>query len=156
MPVDTKTVKGRRIVHYESLRDVLADAEAMYAAGARPLGNWTPGQIFVHLARSFDASIDGSDLKLNWFFRLMGRLMKKKVLRGPMPPGFKLPEDAANKLVPAPTSAEDGLAELRRAVARQEQESSRAPSPFLGVLTNDEWTQLHLNHAALHMSFLAV
>jgi hypothetical protein len=156
MPVDTKKVQGRRTVHYSSMKEVLADAESMYAANARPIGNWTMGQIFAHLARSFDTSIDGSEITFNWFFRLMGRLMKKNVLRGPMPPGFNLPGEAAKKLAPGPTSAEDGLTALRRAVARQEQESKRAPSPFLGVLTRDEWTQLHLNHAALHMSFLVV
>ena len=80
MPVDTKTVKGRRIVHYESLRDVLADAEAMYAAGARPLGNWTPGQIFVHLARSFDASITRPPLGNTWVTRAV-RVVVSVVVR---------------------------------------------------------------------------
>jgi hypothetical protein len=73
-----------------------------------------------------------------------------------MPPGFSLPGEAAKRLVPGPTSTEDGLAALRAVVARQEREPKRAPSPVLGALTNDECTRLHLNHAALHLSFLVV
>jgi hypothetical protein len=133
---------------------VLADAERISQGEVMALGNWSAGQIFLHLARSLNSSIDGSDTNLSWLFRLMGRLMKKRVLRGPMPPGFKLPASAARTLVPGPTSTDEGLAALRAAIARQEREPNRAPSPFLGPLTNEEWTQLHLTHAALHMSFL--
>ena len=152
--IDTKTVQGRREVYYSSFQDLLADAERMVAANARPIGNWTAGQIFTHLAGSFDSSIDGSNIKFPWYFRVMAKFMKKKLLNMPMPPGFTPPGEAARKLVPPPTSTEDGLAALHSAVARQERETNRAVSPVLGVLTRDEWTRLHLNHAALHMSFL--
>ncbi len=84
----------------------------------------------------------------------MARMMKKRILRGPMSPGFKLPPAAAKNLVPGPTSTDEGLAALRAAIARQEREPNRAPSAFLGPLSHEEWNQLHLNHAALHMSFL--
>jgi hypothetical protein len=154
MPTDTSKVQGRRKVQYATLRDVLADAERISKGPVEALGNWSPGQIFLHLARSLNTSIDGADSKPSWLFRLMGRMMKKRVLRGPMPPGFKLPPAAARRLVPGPTSTDEGLAALRAAIARQEREPTRAPSPFLGPLSNEEWTQLHLNHAALHMSFL--
>ena len=154
MPTDTSKVQGRRKVEYASLRDVLADAERISQGEVKVLGNWSAGQIFQHLAKSLDTSIDGSDAKFFWLFRLMGRLMKKRVLNGPMPPGFKLPASAARTLVPGPTSTDEGLAALRVAIARQEREPNRAPSPFLGPMTKEEWNQLHLNHAALHMSFL--
>jgi uncharacterized protein DUF1569 len=154
MPNDTSKVQGRRKVQYSSLRDVLADAERMSKGPVEALGNWSAGQIFLHLAKSLNTSIDGSDAKPSWFFRLMARMMKKRILRGPMPPGFKLPPAAAQVLVPGPTSTDEGLAALRAAIARQEREPKRAPSPFLGRLSHEEWTQLHLNHAALHMSFL--
>jgi hypothetical protein len=154
MAIETKKVRGRRDVHFSSLQEVVADAERMMSANARPIGNWSPGQIFLHLARSFDTSIDGSDVRFPWYLRFIGRVMKKKFLSMPMPPGFKLPAEAAKKFVPPPTSTEEGLAALRAAVARQEHETKRTASPVLGVLTKDEWTRLHLNHAALHMSFL--
>lgn len=154
MAMDTTRVHGRRTVEYGSLRDVLADAERISQGPIRALGNWSAGQVFLHLARSLDTSIDGSEARPPWFFRLLARLMKDRILRGPMPPGFKLPPAAARVLVPGPTSTDEGLAALRAAIARQEREPNRAPSPFLGPLSDEEWTRLHLNHAALHMSFL--
>jgi hypothetical protein len=154
MSIDTSKVTGRRKVEYATLQNVLADAERLSAGDVKALGNWSPGQIFQHLATTMNASIDGMDFRAPWYFRLPARLMKKKMLRGPMPPGFQLPAAAARVLVPGPTTTEEGLAALRAAVARQQRESKRAPNPVLGVLTNAEWTRLHLIHAALHMSFL--
>ena len=99
-------------------------------------------------------SIDGSDMRLPWYLKLLGPLLKNKLLRGPMAPGVKLPESVARVTVPGPTSTEEGLTALRSAIARLESESKRARSPFLGAMTKDEWNRLHLNHSALHMSFL--
>jgi hypothetical protein len=155
MSVDTAKVQGRRKVAYTSLGEVLADAEHLSAGEIKALGNWTPGQVFAHLARTFNGSIDGLGFHVPWYFRLMGRVMKKQMLKGDMPPGFRLPADAAVQLVPGPTSVDEGLAALRAAIERQEREPNRVLNPVLGALTREEWIQLHLKHAALHMSFLA-
>ncbi len=154
MAVDTAKVQGRRKVAYASLDEMLADAERVTSGGFKTLGNWSAGQIFLHLAQSFDTSIDGSDLEFPWYLRTLARLFKKQMLKGPMPPGFKLPPKAAEVLVPPPTSTEEGLAALRAAVARLEREPARAISPILGEMSGEEWNRLHLNHANLHMSFL--
>jgi hypothetical protein len=153
MPIDTSKVKERRKVEYASLQQVLADAERLCRGPIKPLGNWSAGQVFQHLAWVLDTSIDGTDARFPLLLRIMARLMKKKLLGGPMPPGFKLPS-SAQKLVPGPTSTEVGLAALKAAIARQEREPARAPNAVFGKLTRDEWNQLHLKHAALHMSFL--
>jgi hypothetical protein len=154
MPVDTAKVQGRRKVDYASLEELLADADRVSSGPVKALGNWSAGQIFRHLAVSFNNSIDGSTMTFPWYFRLMARIFKKQLLRGPMPPGYKLPPDAAKTLLPGPTSNEEGLADLHAAVSRLEREPQRAKSPVLGVLSNEEWNQLHLKHANLHMSFL--
>jgi len=154
MPVDTKKVKDRRKVKYASLQEVLADAERLSHGHIKALGNWSAGQVFRHLATSFNNSIDGFDAKSPWYFRVMARLMKRKLLAGTMPPGYQLPAGARETLVPGPTSTEEGLAALRSAIARQEREPNRAPNPVFGDLTRDEWNQVHLMHSALHMSFL--
>jgi hypothetical protein len=154
MAVDTGKVTTRRKVEYASLQDVLADAERMASGNPATLGNWSAGQIFAHLARSFNNSIDGAEYKAPWYFRLLGRILKKQLLNGPMSPGFKLPAWAAGSLEPAPTSTEEGLNALRNAVARQERESTRVPDPVFGPMSPEEWRKLHLKHAALHMSFL--
>jgi hypothetical protein len=153
MPVDTTKVTNRRKVDFSSLQDVLADAERAAAENYKPLGNWSQGQIYAHLAKTFDGSIDGLKFKLPWYFRMMARVMKSRILKGPMPPGFKL-DDAARDLLPGPTQTPDGLAALRAAIARQQSETKRAPSPVLGNLTVEEWNKIHLAHSALHMSFL--
>jgi hypothetical protein len=57
--------------------------------------------------------------------------------------------------MPEPTSTEEGLAALREAVARLQREPHRAKHPVLGDITRDEWNAIHLNHAKLHMGFLA-
>jgi hypothetical protein len=132
----------------------LADAERLSGGQIKTLGNWSPGQVYMHLARSMNDSIDGSKMKVSWFMRLLAGMLKNKVLSGPMSAGFKLPKDAEKVLVPGPTSTEEGLAALRAAITRQQTETKRAPSPAFGPLTKDEWHKLHLNHAALHMSFL--
>ncbi len=154
MAVDTAKVQGRRPVAYTSLSAMLADAEGVASGNFTTLGNWSAGQIFAHLAKSFDTSIDGSDAQFPWYIRTLARLFKKQMLKMPMPAGFQLPAKAAASLVPPPTSTEAGLAALRAAVARLESEPKRAYSPVLGEMTREQWNQLHLSHANLHMSFL--
>jgi hypothetical protein len=154
MPVNTAKVEGRRKVNYASLEELLADADRLTSGPVKALGNWSPGQIFRHLAIAFNGSIDGFTMTFPWYLRLMARVFKKKLLAGPMPAGFKLPPDAAKTVVPGPTTSEEGLAELHAAVARLEREPHRAKSPVFGNISKEEWNQIHLKHASLHMSFL--
>jgi hypothetical protein len=153
--LETGKVKGRRELHFNSIDEISYEVEKI-AAGppVRGLGNWSPGQIMQHLAVSMNFSIDGNPLRLPWYLRLMGKIFKGRVLNKPMPAGFNLSKEATALLIPAPTSWEQGLANVRQALNRQMSESKRSPSPFLGELTNEEWTKLHCRHAGLHLSFL--
>jgi hypothetical protein len=154
MPVNTAKVEGRRTLSYASLHDVLDDAEWLGSGNVQGIGNWSAGQVFRHLARAYNGSIDGLPGTFPWFIRTMAGLFKKKLIAGAMPPGMKPPSDLAVAVIPEPTSTEEGLAELRAAIARLEQEPHRAKHPLFGELTKAEWNQIHLNHAKLHMSFL--
>ncbi len=154
MPVQTAKVEGRRKLDYKSLEEVVADAERLSAGPVTTLGNWSPGQIYRHLATAYNGSIDGFKTTFPWFMRFMAGLFKKKLLAGAMPPGIKLPPAFAKEVLPEPTSTEDGLAQLRAAVARLARDPHRAKHPVFGDLTKEEWNQIHLNHAKLHMSFL--
>jgi Protein of unknown function (DUF1569) len=154
MPIDTAKVAGRRKVEYASLKELVADAERVTSGPFQTLGNWSAGQTFAHLARVINGSIDGIDHQAPWIFRFLAGFRKQSILRGPWQPGFQLPARAAAVLVPGPTSTEDGLAALRTAVARFEKERKSNRHPVLGMLTPDEWDQLHRVHGALHMSFL--
>jgi hypothetical protein len=132
----------------------LADADRLSGGDVTTLGNWSPGQIFQHLANAFNGSIDGLPGGFPWYLRTMARTFKKTLLSIPMPAGLKVPENFARAMIPEATSTEVGLANLHAAVARLKQEPDRAAHPVFGPLSKDEWETLHLNHAALHMSFL--
>jgi hypothetical protein len=154
MPVQTKNVTGRRTLDYKSLDEVVADADRLSAGEVTLLGNWSAGQIFRHLAIAYNGSIDGFKATFPWYIRFMAGLFKKKLLAGQMPPGIKLPPAFAKEVLPEPTTTEEGLAELHAAVARLKREPGRAKHPVFGNFSKEEWNQIHLNHANLHMSFL--
>jgi hypothetical protein len=154
--VDTAKVTGRRELHFHNLDDIRADVEQLAQAHEiRALGNWSPGQVFKHLATIMNKCIDGFDRRLPWPVRFVLRLLfKRKFLTQPMKAGFQLPAKTATEIVPPATSLEEGLLCIRQALDRLQMESKRAPSAFLGPLTRDEWDQLHCRHAELHLSFL--
>ena len=90
MTIDTKTISGRRTLEFDTLDDVLADAEILTAKHATTVGNWTLGQIFQHLANTMNLSIDGSDFRAPWYFRLIGPLILRSILKKGMSPGYQL------------------------------------------------------------------
>ena len=150
--VNTKKVKGRREVHYASLDELLADAQRCASGKVRTLGNWSPGQIYEHLARSFDTSIDGSGFSIPAPVRwLMTLLMKRKFLKKGIPAGFKAPPE---QIAVESITAEEGLESLRTAIARQKKEPERAIHPGFGYIGREGWNDFHLRHAEMHMSFL--
>ena len=152
MQLKTKKVEGRRQVRYESIDDFLADAQRLAGSPVRTLGNWSQGQIYMHLARSLDGSIDGIDMKVAAPMRwMMTLLFKKKFLEDAIPPGFPAPD---GPMRPDETSVEDGLAALENAVARQKNEASRVPHPGFGNIGRDGWDKFNLRHTELHMSFI--
>lgn len=152
MVVNTKKVTGRRDVHYKTLDDFLNDAQRVTTSEVHAIGNWSPGQIFEHMARSMNGSIDGFDFMMPAPARfLMSLLMKNKFLTKGIPAGFKT---SANFIASEATSNEDGLASLQNAVTRQKEESSRVLHPGFGKVTREEWEAFHLRHAEMHMSFI--
>jgi hypothetical protein len=152
--VDTKRVKGRRTIHYDSFDDVLADAERLADMETKSLGNWSLGQILKHLSLSIDMMIDGGDFLMPAPLRFVLRLlMKKKMLSRTLSPGFKLPKKAS-RFIPPPTSTEEGLSLLRTAVQRVKSTSQRGLHPGFGKLTQQEWDEFQLRHCEMHMSFI--
>jgi len=98
--INTKTVKGRRTVRYESLSDFLEDAERLANREVQTVGNWSQGQIYEHLARALDIAIDGTDLMPAPMRIMLNLFFKKKFLHKAIPAGFKAP----SKFVPEETS----------------------------------------------------
>jgi hypothetical protein len=159
--IDTTKVTNRRKLHFSNFDELLADAEKLVQLDAQgrvaPLGNMTLAQALGHLALWMQASIDGipDDLRPPPLVKLLGRTFKGVVLSRGLRPGYKLPTDAASKLIPpAGYSAADGFNALSAACARLRREHRRVPSPLFGTLSESEWESLHLRHAELHLSFM--
>lgn len=148
------TVPVRRKLHFESFDDILNDAERVVAADAGTTGNWSLGQILEHLATVMEKSIDGFQSRAPWPIRWITRtFLKGKVLRDGMKSGFRLPKHAETELVCDAADSQAALEHLRRAIHRMRTECNRAEHPAFGRLAINEWNQLHLRHAELHLSF---
>jgi hypothetical protein len=154
MTINTRTVSNRRQLHFQTIDEILSDVERLNQEKIKALGNWSGGQILKHLAVVMNTSIDGFPMRLSWPLRLLGRLVKGRVLSKGMAPGYQLKGRAAESLVPLATTWEEGLHQFREAVRRQKTETKREPSPFFGAMSREEWDQLHCRHAELHLSFL--
>jgi hypothetical protein len=155
-PIITTKVNGRRKLRFTTLDDILADAERLTAGQARQLGNWSLGQATGHLARAMKMSLDGTTLgRAPLPIRVLLRyVFKKRILTKGMRPGFNLKGPFADYIIPdAACTSEQGLADLRTGIERLKREPQRHPHPAFGPLTREEWDQLHLRHAELHLSF---
>jgi len=153
MAIDTKNVSTRRKPHYDTIDEIVADAECLASGGAKTVGNWSQGQIYRHLGELMNLSIDGLDLQPPWYFKVAGRLLKRRFLAKPLPPGFQLPRSSKLR-PPENVDVGEGLQFLRDAVERLKNDPTRKPSPILGALSNEQWDQLHCRHAELHMSYI--
>ena len=155
MTVVTKNVKTRRTIRFNTLDELLDDARQLVSSEVKLHGNWTVAQMLKHLAIAFTGSIDGISFAPPWFVKVMARLfMKRRFIEKSVPAGFTIPDKHRAELVPSEsTDAQEALAELEAAVSRLKNESHRVEHPVLGVLTTEEWTQFHLRHAEMHLSF---
>lgn len=156
--IDTAKVTDRRQLHFNAPKEMQADLDRIVAAERagtlRRTGNWTTGQLLGHLAAWIDYGYDGFPIKPPWFIRLMLRFAKKKFLRGPLKVGVKIPNVQNGTFATDPLSLDEGLARFNRAWKRLREQAPTKPNILFGVMTHNEWIQLHLRHAELHLSFL--
>ena len=153
---NTKQITGRRRVHLSTLDDILADAELLASGPIKAVGNWPPGQIFEHLARGYTLPLDGVVLPIPFYVRWGARLMLGIFLRNGMPAGIKLDGEAAEALVPPDsTETQTGLDDLRRGIALWKAKTIVPRHSVFGNISDEQWTQIHLRHAELHLSFLS-
>ncbi len=151
MSVNPQEVTGRRELRFTSVAEIVADAEQVTRGTPVCLGNWSAGQIMMHLARTVDASIDGASFQVNVFRRLLARcVFKRKMFAEGLPAGFP----SRSPLIPGETTIPAGLKGLREAIGRLDETSHREPHPAFGPLSVEEWNQFHCRHAELHLSFI--
>ncbi len=142
----------RRTLDFARVDEVMPEVDRLLD-GYATAGSWTLGQACNHLAATFRMSVEGSGVKVPWLVRAtFGRIFKRKVLtERRMKEGIKTPEE----FLPKPGLEDRAEAEaLRASIAHYRAHPElRAPHPFFGPMTGDEWDLLHCIHSAHHLSF---
>ncbi|MBL9031887.1 MAG: DUF1569 domain-containing protein [Phycisphaerae bacterium] len=157
MSVDTSKVQ-RRSLRFETIAQALAEADRIAAAERagrlKRLGNWTPGQVFGHLATWVTFAFDGTPLTPPWIIKVILKMQKNRLLKRGLPAGAKIPDVPGGTLGTEPMSLDEGLARYKSAMQRIDREAPTKPHVIFGPLTHEEWKQLQLRHSELHLSFL--
>jgi hypothetical protein len=157
--IDTKKVKDRRQLRFDSVDKAIRDAQSLADAerrGAfRSTGNWTLGQALGHVAFWARAPFDGYPLapRMPLVLRLIIPLMKGRFLNKGLPAGARIPGIPGGTFGIDPMESDRGLAEMRTAFERLAQQAPTIPNPVFGPLSHEDWVKLNLRHAELHHSF---
>jgi len=147
----------RRKLRFETLDAALAEAERLAAAERegrlRRTGNWPLGQTLGHLATWATFALDGypPELRAPLPVRLVLRLMRNRILTKGMMPGVKIRNIPGGTLGLELVDAEEGLRRLREAYRRLKASPPTIPNPVFGTLSHEQWVQLNLRHAELHL-----
>jgi hypothetical protein len=143
----------RRNLDFQDFESVAADIDRLKKNGYAKVGQWELCQTCDHLATVMRMSLEGFPFKGAWYIRLLAPMIKGRFFKTRrMTEGFQAPA----VLIPATGKSEDAAIgsckDLLQRVKTHEGEFH--PNPFFGKLSPDEWRQLHLIHAAHHLSFL--
>lgn len=161
--IDRRKIEGRRTLKFNCLGCLQGDLDIVQAAHdagtLSTLGNWSPGQILQHCAKIIGFAMDGFPGQAPWIVRFFFKtFLKKRALQDvPMDPGMNLPDQASFMLPDDDVTFEQGMTEMRSAIARLDAgEKMDKPSPILGDLTHAQWMGIMLRHSAMHHSFIQV
>jgi hypothetical protein len=156
--IDTAHVTERRKLHFDQIDEALADvrqlADAQRQGKLRCLGNWTAGQNLNHLASWIDFSFDGVPFKVPFIAKLFMRPMKNRMLYKPMHAGSRIPKLPNGTVGQDPIPFDEAEAKFKKNLTRIKNECPKLPNALFGPMTHDEWINLHLRHAELHLSFM--
>lgn len=146
---------SRRSLRFANYDELLREAERLASATHRSsTGNWSLAVALAHLTGAMRMSLDGTQLKAPLWLRLLGKVVKGRILRGPMSAGHQAPPEVQREFVPNDSiSLADAHRQFVAVVDRLRRESVRYPHPVFGALSREQWDQLHLRHAELHLSF---
>ena len=158
MPAPTTT--QRRKLRFETIDDALAEAERLVVTEREGqlllAGNWPLGLTLGHLATWANFAFDGypPEVRAPAPVRMILRLMRGRILSKGMMPGVRIRGIPDGTLGLEPRAPEEGLAELRQAFERLRTRAPRIDNPAFGRLTHEQWVQLNLRHAELHLGNL--
>jgi hypothetical protein len=142
---------ARRAIRFDSLDDVVAEAERLLASGYERCGTWSLGAICDHLAITMKVAMDGKPLP--WVVRAtIGRWVMGKIRTRTMAAGVKAP-----KFLRPDVTVDDaeGVRRLReRAAIVKADPRAEILHPLFGRIDRATWTLAQLVHAEHHLSFL--
>ncbi|HEV2296375.1 MAG TPA: DUF1569 domain-containing protein [Tepidisphaeraceae bacterium] len=159
MSAETAPRMERRQIRFGSIDEALAEAERLAQAEREGrlhrVGNWKLGQALAHLATWADFAQDGypPQVRAPLLVRMLLRLMRRRILTKGMFPGVKIRNISGGTLGAEPCDADEGLARFRAAMERLGASAPSIPNPIFGSLAHEQWIQLNLRHAELHLSF---
>jgi hypothetical protein len=144
----------RRKVQFDSFRSMFADIDRLHRDGYQRAGNWDLGTICCHLADAIERSMDGFLTRAPLLLRIVSPLILPMVLKlRRIPSGVNVAKFA---LPSGEQNATEQIARLRQVVARYVAfKEPLQPHPMFGRISRSQFDQVHLIHAAHHLSFLS-
>jgi hypothetical protein len=142
--IDTRKVRDRRKLRFESADDVLHDAESLAEAARRgtlrSAGNWSLGQAFAHLATWVNMPFDGyPEMRPpKWWMRLMRPFITWWIVNKGFPAGVRIEGVPGGTFGIEPCEIDKGLGRLRTALGRLAREAPTQTSPVFGPMTREE------------------
>ncbi len=159
MPINTKTCphRGHRYNDISALRaDAASLAAAEQSGTLKQHGNWGLGQSLNHLATWVNFANDGSPMKPPFFVRWIVKPRKQRYIREGLPRGVRIPGIKDGTLGTARMPTAEAMPIFMRAWGRLEATPPTLPNPLFGPLNHDEWINLNLRHAELHLGLFSV
>ncbi len=149
----------RRQLRFDSLDEVIRDAENLLANGYDRAGNWDLAQCANHLVFWMTCPIDGFRKgpvpirMILWIARnTVGPKQLKKILANGFPPGGMTDPQSVK---PSDGNDQAAVLKLKKAVERFKNHTGPIiPSPFFGPMDQETAMKLQLVHTAHHLSFL--
>jgi hypothetical protein len=149
----------RRKLRLRTIDEAIGEAERVAEAERQGrlarAGNWSLGKTLGHLATWANFAHDGYPAEVHppLPIRLVIRLMRGRILRDGMSPGMRIGRMPEGTLGLDELPTEEGLNRYRAALKRLAASAPTGASPVFGRLTHDQWIQLNLRHAELHLGF---
>ena len=144
-----------RKLRFKSMDEAMAEAERLAALETRTTGHFSLGQIFEHLARTFEITLGQREVPPAPLpMKILSRIVRPMVLRKATT-GFKLPAKTQDALWPSdPVSTEEGLAHLREAYGKFKSTSELPKHVFFGKMTRQQHDALQCRHFEGHLGFV--
>jgi hypothetical protein len=149
----------RRSLRFASLDEAVADVDRLLAAEVamklRHTGNWELGQALGHVATWAEFPFVGypPEVRAPLPVRMILRTMRGTILNKGMMTGVKIGKIPGGTLGLEKIDCGTGADRFRAAFGRLKSQCPTTVNPVFGLLTHDQWIQLNLRHAELHLSF---